>query len=205
MGWIVLILLATATGGALWRWAPLSRSAKELLLAALLIGVAGYAWQGTPGEAGRPTAPRERGPQPDSDFAVQRQRMMGQFGSSSEWLNYADALHRMGSDRLAVIALKSGLRERPNDPDLWVGLGNALVLHSDGLVSPAAKLAFERAARIAPQHPGPPFFLGLAYAQAGQGEAARETWQRLLATTPADAPWRDQVEQRLAELDLAGQ
>ena len=44
---------------------------------------------------------------------------------------------------------------------LWVGLGNALADHA-GTMTPAAELAFARAAELAPGYPAPPFFLGLA-------------------------------------------
>jgi cytochrome c-type biogenesis protein CcmH len=200
-GWVILLGLAAVTGGLLWRFAPLGKAAREFLLAALLLGLAGYAWQGNPGMAGHPTKAKGAEMQPDSAFAQQRQAMMGRFGGAGQWLDYADALHRMGYDRSAVTAIKSGLKERPNDAELWVGLGNALVLHGDGLVSPAARLAFERAARLAPDHPGPPYFLGLAYAQAGQVEQAAAMWRDLLARAPADAPWRADVEQKLAMLE----
>ena len=72
--------------------------------------------------------------------------------------------------------------------DAWFGFQLDLVI------------AFGRAAELAPDHPGPPYFLGLAYAQGGQMDQAVEIWTRLLARSPADAPWRAQVEARLAEV-----
>lgn len=204
-GWLIVLALAGASALLLFRLAPMPRAAKELAGAALLLGLAGYAWQGSPGLAGRPTQAKDAGMQPDSAFAEARRGLdMGRFGQTGQWLDYADALHRMGQDRLAVTAVRSGLRQRPDDADLWVGLGNALVLHGGGLVSPAAKLAFARAAALAPDHPGPPYFLALAYAQGGQLDLAAETWRALLARAPAGAPWRAQVEQRLAEVEANG-
>jgi cytochrome c-type biogenesis protein CcmH/NrfG len=49
------------------------------------------------------------------------------------------------------------------------GLGNALVLHADGMMTPAAELAFQRAAKLAPDHPGPKFFYGLAWRKGQAG------------------------------------
>ena len=40
----------------------------------LLLALAGYAWQGQPGLAGRPKAPPERQQLPDSEFAETRER-----------------------------------------------------------------------------------------------------------------------------------
>lgn len=199
-GWLILLAVAAVVLLGLWRLGRLRGAALQLAAAALLFGIAGYAWQGSPGEPGDPTPPKDDSMQPDSDFAKERSQVMGRFGSSAQWLDFADALHRMNRDRAAVTALKTALVEKPNDPDLWVGLGNALVIHAGGLVSPAARFAFEKAAKIAPDHPGPPFFMGLAYAQAGQPEKAVALWQALLAKAPPDAPWRSDLEQRLAQL-----
>ena len=204
IGWLGLLLLSAVVLAALWWLGKLRGTALQLASAALLFGVAGYAWQGSPGQPGDPTPPKDDSMQPDSDFAKERAQVMGRFGSSAQWLDFADALHRMNRDRAAVTALKTALVEKPNDPDLWVGLGNALVIHSGGLISPAARFAFEKAARIAPEHPGPPFFMGLAYAQAGQPEKAVALWQGLLAKAPPNAPWRSDLEQRLAQLQGAG-
>ncbi|MBU3078909.1 tetratricopeptide repeat protein [Sphingomonas quercus] len=200
-GWVILVVLAVAVAVALIRFGRLSGSARELALAALLLGIAGYAWQGSPGEPGQPTRPRDIGMQPDSAFAQQRGALLQRFGTSAQWLDFADALHRMGRDRESVIAIKSGLKERPRDANLWVGLGNALVLAGDGMVSPAARLAFERAAQLAPDHPGPPYFLALSYAQSGQVDQALEIWRALLARTPPTVAWRAEIEKRIAEAE----
>ena len=42
---------------------------------------------------------------------------------------------------------------------------------------------------------------GLAYAQAGQFDRAESVWRALLDRSPADAPWRPELEQRLNEIE----
>src|SRR3546814_7478559 len=84
----------------------------------------------------------------------------------------------------AAGVIGSALREHPNNADLWVGLGNALVLHADGMMTPADELAFQHAAAIAPDHPGPTFFYGLALAQGGEFYETEATWHNILATAP---------------------
>ena len=64
--------------------------------------------------------------------------------------------------------------------------GYALVVHGGNMMSPAAQLAFQRAAAIAPDHPGPRFFYGLALAQGGNYDEAERVWRELLPTIPAD-------------------
>jgi Flp pilus assembly protein TadD len=147
-----------------------------------------------------PTPPAEDAKVPDSAFALEREKLLNKFGSDADVLGTADAFHRQGLNLYAIGIIKGALAKRPKSPDLWVGLGNALVIHGQGVMSPAAQLAFERAAALAPDHPGPPFFLGLAYAQAGQFDRAEQTWRALLDRSPADAPYRAELEQRLNEI-----
>ena len=56
---------------------------------------------------------------------------------------------------------------------------------------------------MSPEHPGPPFFFGLALARSGQFDKAGVVWRELLARTPANASWRPDLEKRLAQLDQA--
>ena len=55
--------------------------------------------------------------------------------------------------------------------------------------------------RVAPDHPGPPFFLGWAYVRAGQLALARPYWAHALRLSPAKAEYRDDIAKRLALLD----
>src|SRR3546814_11342997 len=54
---------------------------------------------------------------------------------------------------------------------------------------------------LAPKHPGPPFFLGLAYVRAGEFAEARPFWARALDLTPGDASYRPEIAVRLMLLD----
>ena len=47
------------------------------------------------------------------------------------------------------------------------------------------------------------FFEGLAWMRAGDFAKARVRWRRALALTPADAPYRDAIAQRVMLLDQA--
>ena len=201
IGWLTFVALAAVAFGLLWRFGRVSGSARDLSLAALFLAAAGYAWQGNPGLA---SAPRETAEKPGmvdpGDAMLRRSLNAAQFGGDSQWLDYSETLMRMGSPRLAVTAIKSGLKANPRSSDLWTGLGNALVAQGEGLVSPAASFAYEHAAELDPAHPGPPFFYGLMLARSGNTKGAGEVWRGLLARAPDGAPWKADLEQRLAAI-----
>ena len=204
MGWILILVTGALVLLALWKWGGIRGSALQLLAAALLVAFAGYAWQGSPGFAGRPVPARAQTlPPVDTAFADSREAMLGQFDYASRWLTIAEAYQRSGDTAGGADIIRAGLRASPQNADLWVGLGNALVMHANGLMTPAAELAFRRAETIAPEHPGPKFFYGLALAQGGKFDEAERLWRGLLASAPADVSWRPMVEERLAQLDEA--
>jgi len=201
MIWVVLLGIAVAVFAALVFVLKIPRAAWEVTGAALLFGLAGYAVQGHPGMPGAPKAPVEDQRTADAELLRQRQAMGDKFGQGQSWLVVADALSREGQFRAAADFLGAAVRKHPDDADLWVALGNALTGHSDGMITPAAKFAFVRAARINPDHPGPPFFMGMALAQSGHLVEARAMWADLLRRTPPDAPFRADLAARLGRLD----
>lgn len=202
MSWIVIGALAVAVFCAIVFAFRLPRGAWELVGAALLLGLSGYALQGRPGYAGSPTPPRESREATDAAMIEARRAMGDRYSPGANFLITADALARQGQFAAAAGLLRGAARQYPDDPDLWVAMGNALVGHAGGAMSPAALHAFRRAAAIAPDHPGPPFFTGLAFAQAGDFAQARRIWQEL-AERPGheDAPWRADLLARIARLD----
>lgn len=202
MGWAIAIGLAVVTFVLLLFVLKLPRGGREFAAAALLIGLSGYALQGSPSEAGSPTPPRESEEMGQAALIEARQAMGNEFGEGRNLLITADALARRGQFATAAGILKGAVRKTPNDPDLWLALGNALVGHSGGIITPASLYAFQRAADIAPNHPGPPFFTGLALAQSGQFEDARAIWQELMDRPGnPDESWRADLAARIERLD----
>ena len=201
MAWLFALIFALVGIGLLWRFARLPRAGIELTLAAGLIGIAGYVWQGSPTQSGAPVERKDKGVvAPDVALRALRAQTTNQYGDAAKVAEFADTLDRMGMTREAVIAVKTGMRKDPNNPDLWVALGNALVAHGGGTLSPAAEFAFQRGAQLSPEHPAPPFFMGLALANSGRAEDAGQVWRGLLARTPKDAPWRADLEGRLTAI-----
>jgi len=196
----IVIIIAAAIGSVILFFRP-QRGGVEMLAAAFFIGLAGYAWQGQPGQEGASKTNQATSENPNDEAVALRQAMGNRFSGSSDWLILADAQSRQGKFANAAALLRNAVRENPNDVDLWLALGNALVGHGDGFISPAAIFAFQRGADVAPEHPGPPFFMGLSLAQSGRLDDARMIWQELLNRSAEDAPWRPDLEQRLLRLD----
>jgi cytochrome c-type biogenesis protein CcmH len=201
MGWAILLLLIAASLGGLWllgaRGGLFTASA-----AALLIGASGYALQGRPGLAGAPAQGIEgRDVLPLTDA---RHAFFGFFTPAESWMRMSEALARSGESEDAVNILQNAVRRYPGDPQLWIGLGNALVDHAHGL-TPPAELAYKRAEEVAPGYPAAPFFYGLALARSGDREGALVLWRHILDTAPKDAGWRPLVEQGVAALSVPPQ
>jgi cytochrome c-type biogenesis protein CcmH len=199
MGWAILLLLVVASFGLLWllgvRRGLLTGSA-----AALLLGASGYAFQGRPGLSGASAQGGEsRNVLP---LTQARHAFFGQFAPAESWLRMSEALARDGQYEDSVGILQNAAHRYPGDPQLWIGLGNALVDHARGL-TPPAELAYRRAAEAAPGHPAAPFFYGLALARSGDREGAIAVWRHILAHAPPNASWRPLVEQGIAAFSRA--
>lgn len=197
MGWLILILLLLAVLGALWalgvRGALLQMSA-----AAMLFAAAGYAVQGRPGLTGAPKSQVQRtAPIP---LTTLRHAFFGRFTSFEHWFVIAESFARRGETAKAAGVFRSAVREHPRNAALWIGFGNALADHS-GALTPASQLAFERAAELAPGHPAPPYFLGLALIRSGERDAALKLWRSILAEAPAEARWRPFVEDSIRAVE----
>lgn len=181
----------------------LRRPLWSLAGAALMLGATGYALQGRPFLDGEATHPQASIEPLDPTIVNLRDRMLGRPERSGDgaYLVAADAMRRAGEDGYAVKVILGGIRHVPNSLMLWVGLGDALAAHDGGRVSPPALFAFRQAMRISPEHPAPPFFLGLAYARSGEFAVARPYWVRALALSPQGTSYRDDIGIRLFLLD----
>jgi cytochrome c-type biogenesis protein CcmH len=203
MTWLAVTLLALAAFAltAWWRKAP--RDAWSAIGAALLLGLVGYATQASPGLGGAPKAAAQQIEQ-DPAAMIASRNALDESGipPNNRWIVIADGMTRNGQYANAAQVLLGAIDDDPGNAQAWLALGNALVGHADGQITPASLHAYNQAMAAAPQSPGPPYFLGLAYAQSGRFAEARGAWTDLLERSPADAPWRPLLSDRLGRLDL---
>ena len=200
-GWLAIAALATAALALAAFLRRLPRGGLTLFAAVLIFGLTGYAWQGSPGQPAKPTAPQARGSDAGEAMVEGRRALFESEGPASDYLVTSDGFARRGKFAEAAGLLRRGLAENPDDLEGWLALGMAMVGHADGNVTPAAVTAFARAKAIDPAHPGAEYFLGFAYLQSGEVRNARKVWGDLVERSPADAPWRAGLEAQLADLD----
>ncbi len=60
MGWLFALGFAAIGWVILWRSGRVPRPALQIVAAALLLALAGYGWQGSPGMPGKPVVPASR-------------------------------------------------------------------------------------------------------------------------------------------------
>ncbi len=85
----------------------------------------------------------------------------------------------------------------PDLPGIDAARGEALVLAEQGVVGEPARRAFEAELARNPDDPRARFYLALAEEQAGDDESALQRYVALGRDSPPDAPWLDEVRERI--------
>ena len=149
---LALLVVAALVLAAGWRWGGLGRAGLLPLAAALMLGAAGYAWEGRPGLPGAPTATAAVDRPDMEDMMALRDRLGGGgFSSGRAWLIFADGRMRAGRPDQAAGILLSATRQYPGNRDLQTALAFALIAYADDSVTPAAELALGAGARDRPR------------------------------------------------------
>ncbi|MBR0662150.1 c-type cytochrome biogenesis protein CcmI [Neoroseomonas oryzicola] len=195
-----LIAAAEQTEGE----AQAGRGAMAALVLLPLIVAAGvglYLLRGTPGLPSATYAMRAEVQERDERLLATLRERLAALDPRSEqaWQGYVllgNAERARGRPEAAIAAWRTALEAR-FDPGLAGEVAETEIERN----APAAAMPWiERGLREAPNDPRLRFLFGLAELQAGRPEAARTAWQALLADTPADAPWRAMLTQRLSSL-----
>jgi cytochrome c-type biogenesis protein CcmH len=113
----------------------------------------------------------------------------------------ADALARQGNFADASTLLRGIVHDNPGDAEAWLALGNALTFQADGMMTPAALLAYRRAEQLSPNGAGPAFFVGWSLIRQGKLLEGREAWAQKLKEMPEGSPGREELAKRLANFD----
>ena len=199
--WLGILALALVSFAIAAFTLKLPKEGYAVFGATLLFGLACYSFQGSPGQPGSPKQPETQEQQSGEEMVEARRQLFDQTAPKPDYLMLSDGFARRGKFEEASQLLRGGLSNNPQHMEGWLALGMALTGHADGVVTPAAFYAYGKARAIDPSNPGADFFLGFSFLQSGEIIAARDTWSRLLQNSPEDAPWREEIEARVARLD----
>ena len=200
--WLAILALALVSFAIAAFMMRLPKQGFAVFGAALLFGLVGYAWQGSPGQPGSPKqADLQIDQQSGEAMVTARRQLFDDAQPKPDYLMLSDGFARRGRFDEAAGLLRGGLRTNPDHLEGWLALAMALTGHAEGFVTPAASYAYAQARAIDPANPGADFFLGTSLLRGGEIIAARDTWARLLERSPEDAPWRPEIERRVGELD----
>lgn len=156
---------------------------------------------GSPELPGQPLAARLADPSSEQRIAAlvakveERLRLHPEDGAG--WDVIAPVYFRMQRFEDAADAYSRAIRLNGESAERLEGLGEALVMANNGIVSEKARAAFASALSKDPGLPKSQFWLAMAHEQEGRFEDAARGYKALLDKSPPDAPWRELVAQRL--------
>ena len=188
---------------------PKTAAAQSLPVVAMVsIAMAGlsfllYSELGTPGVQDHPfaqrTPPANEGQPGEMRKMIERlaKRLETEPDNLQGWSLLGQSYSSVADYDNAANAFQQALKLTPDDTDLLMSFGESLVLGSGNQVVPAAREAFEKALKINPQHMGSRFYLAEFQLQSGNMKGAMDGWLKLVADSPADAPWLPALMQRL--------
>jgi len=175
------------------------------VLSVPVIAWAVYASVGSPALPGQPLSARLEKNPAESTLEELVARAEGHLASNPEdgrgWDVLAPIYLRGGRFADSATAYRNAIRLLGETSDRLAGLGEALAGDAGGLVTAEARDIFERAGKLGPDNPKPPFFLASALAQEGRLKEAADAWRDMLARLPADSPWRGATQEAIDEAD----
>ncbi len=177
--------------------ALVSRPGIAILLLLPFAGVAtAFYWRGGALDSGAHNAllerAREEAPH-DLNAAVAelKARLAKEPNDSDGWRLLSRSYTLLGEPQKAAEAAQraAALGAKSGNADAQSAAGEDLVTANGDKVVPEARRLFEAALAADPNDPRARFYMGLAAAQDGHGDAALQRWLALEADSPADAPW----------------
>lgn len=185
--------------------APGGNLARAVLACALALFVSGigggvYLMVGTPDLARRSFAPLDANDVPGLIAALAK-RLRDNPGDATGWTLLGRGYLTLNDPTQAAIAFRhaSELASPAQAPELLSAYGEAVTLAA-GSVTPEAEQAFRAVLARRPKDFAARFYLGQAYAERHDTATALSLWQSLLADSPAGAPWRSELIDRMASL-----
>ncbi|HTT97392.1 MAG TPA: tetratricopeptide repeat protein [Rhizomicrobium sp.] len=124
-------------------------------------------------------------------------------GDLRAWTFLGKAYVTLGDSNDAARAFARAIALDGSNAELYSAYGEALVAQSGGAVPPEAEAAFDKALTLAPKDQAARYYLGFAYVARGEKAKAIALWQSLADDAPPNAPYRRELEMRIAALSRA--
>lgn len=208
MIWLIFGLLAVA--GAAFAAAPLvrRRTVAATAIAALVAasGLGLYATLGRPDLAARAFADPSTDDVPALVASLSR-AVRQQPNNLQAWMWLGQGYFALGATResakayrVAVQLAETQHRLTPSAMSSLLAQYGVALSQAEGAVGDDAEAAFRQATVLDPKNAEARFYLGIAAASRGDNARAQALWEALLADSPADAPFRADLVDRLAAL-----
>jgi cytochrome c-type biogenesis protein CcmH len=186
-----------ALGGIAIGMAALVALAAAVLYATMgkpeLGGTPGTATAAAPPVAATPADPAQETAEIASLITGLEKKMAAKPGDPQGWQMLGWAYFQTGRFADAATAYGKAVAINPDGAGYQSAYGEALALAANGTVTPAAAAAFEKARALDGNDARARYFLALARQQKGDTRGALDDWLKLLAESPADAPWVPQL------------
>ncbi|MDQ0319621.1 cytochrome c-type biogenesis protein CcmH [Pararhizobium capsulatum DSM 1112] len=191
--------------------APVARRrANRIAQAAVIVflpltGLCLYLATGRPDMPDAPLAARLANPGDDINILVAKaeQHLVKNPEDGAGWDLLAPIYFREGRVEDAGAAYQNAIRILGPTPARLGGYAESLIALSGGLVTVDAQAALKQSLAIEPDDPRSEYYLALGLKQQGKTEEARNAFEALVRSSPAEAPWLPLVNSHLAELQGA--
>ncbi len=193
---------------------PIANDTRRMAVKPLIWGVAGalpviavalYGWLGAPRLADRPlgsTPPASVDATPIADLVARVEaRLIERPDDGKGWDVIAPIYFRQErfADAANAYSRANALLGETNAR--LAGFAEATVLANNGVVTEAARGAYQKMAKNDPARVEPKFWLALALEQDGRFVEAAAAYRAILAAAKPDADWRPMIEDRIAAVD----
>jgi cytochrome c-type biogenesis protein CcmH len=166
-----------------------------------------YAKLGAPERPDLPIATRTNTPSADPTMDVlvakAEEHLKANPNDGRGWEVLAPIYFRLARYQDAIKAYETAGRLKGPSASYEIGIGQAWSRLNGGFANDAARAAFQRALDIDPSNPEPKLLLATDLAQQGKFAQAKDAFEAMLATAPADAPWRPMLMGMIARVDAA--
>jgi cytochrome c-type biogenesis protein CcmH len=141
--------------------------------------------------------------QVDAMIAKLTARLQANPKDAEGWRMLGWSQFNLGHYPESADAYTKALELDPNNVDYKSAYAESLVQMTQGIVTPKALALIADVLAKQPKDSRARFYDALSHEQSGDQAGALDRWLALLADTPADAGWRDDVKQRITDLAKA--